>query len=448
MSPLTRTLLFIVSGRDRVKTAFQFIQHNVITLNLFQSNPASEDPNILRQQRYTTRTYLVLLLVTVLTIVVSTSIAGQTFYFKIDSPTLNDFIRLSRRYPLTLTCPCTQTAIDQGLVAYVEPHYHEICSSQYVLPEWIDLRFDEALSPIRYVQDIRYHWQTYFQLLSTFCQMADRTMQDALLSFSRTKFVTTDALSVQSFGTRIDSIVAHFKRTVPQTFQRTLSFVRTNLEINQFITPINSMFRRGFSHNFGILLAPANRQWPDKLDCIALVEATATVCFCHSTTLDPCYQSIVIYENNTRTPVPGMFQTWFPLHSVLLSTLECLYNETCLSQIQQLIHPAVNASNLNTLKRTSSTLNISTLVDDLFIESWSNRSSFESYFNQCRPLTCQYTVHTRLNVIYVVTKIVGLIGGVNIVLQLFLPVLVKLALKFTRKNRGVETGMNERRRRK
>ena len=119
-----------------------------------------------------------------------------------------------------------------------------------------------------------------------------------------------------------------------------------------------------------------------------------------------------------------MFETWFPLQSVLMSTLECLYHDTCLSQIEQLINSTVSPSNLTRLK-SFSLLHIDTSANNLFIQSWTKQSSFDTYFNQCRSLTCQYTIYSRLNVIYIVTKILRLIDGIHVVLHLFLPLLIQ-----------------------
>ena len=142
--------------------------------------------------------------------------------------------------------------------------------------------------------------------------------------------------------------------------------------------------------------------------------------------------------NETETVgfvIPGMFQTWFPLQSVFMSTLECFYNDTCFSRITELINSTLSSTNFTTLKSSSLSSNISqydqieSLANNLFIHSWYNESSFESYFNRCHPVKCHYTYETRLHLIYIVTIIVGLIGGINIVLRLLLPLVVKSVIR-------------------
>ena len=131
--------------------------------------------------------------------------------------------------------------------------------------------------------------------------------------------------------------------------------------------------------------------------------------------------------------ISGMFFSWFPLQSLLMSTTECLYNDSCLFQIKALINTTVSPTNFSRLNLSpesyanNSYEQIEVLANRLFIQSWNNESSFQSYFNQCHPLTCQYTYESRLSLIYMITIITGLIGGVTVVSRLLAPLIVKLA---------------------
>ena len=428
----------------------------MIKLNFFNSIPPSQDENILRQERYTTRIYLILLFLTVMILTVFTSIKPQTIRVIIKSPLLIDFIQLYDQYPLILDCPCSQPAIDKQFISHIKPQYHEVCLSEFVSSKWINVQFYQQLSltniggvrlPIMFTNDIAYQSQFHFQLLSTLCHMADQTIQDSLQSFYRTKFVTSQVISSQSFQTQIDLIVEQFKRTVPESFQRTLNLLKTNFETNLFVTPMNSQFEIYVSSGISIVIVDERRNpWPEKLRC----RTSQQTCYCYPSSFEECYQKTVIRDNDNTYNISGMFQAWFPLQSLLVSTLECFYNDTCLSQIIKYINTTVSPINFTTLKSPSLSLNnsqydkIELLANNLFIQSWINESSFESYFNHCYPLTCQYTYESRLNFIYIVTTIIGLIGGVNVFLRLILPHAVKLVANIwnyvlQRKRRQINT---------
>lgn len=407
----------------------------MIELNLFTSIPPSEDENIRRQERFITRIYLILLFISVIIITLFTSITPETIYFTIQSPSLKDFIQLYDQYPLTLNCPCSKAAIDKLFISTIEPQYHEVCLSEFILSDWINLQFIQSSSIKLYTTDIRYQLQFHFQLLSTLCQMANQTIEYSLQSFYQQKFVTSQVLSPQAFQIQINLIIENFKRTVPESFQRTLNLIKTNFEINQFITPMNSGFEYMPINIFGIFLTTSPRNWQRKNNCSSTLNVAVGTCFCYSTSLEECYQNIMIYGNGTQDIIPGMFQTWFPMQSLLMSTLECFYNDTCLSKIKQLINSTVSPINFTTLKSSSLLISdnqyntIDSLANNLFIRLWNNESSFESYFNQCYPLTCQYTIQTRLNLIYILTRIIGLVGGIDLVLHLLLPFIIKLMMK-------------------
>jgi hypothetical protein len=234
-------------------------------------------------------------------------------------------------------------------------------------------------------------------------------------------------LSRQEFQIQIDLTMEQFKRTVPESFQRTLGLLKTNFKVSLFITSLNS----GFDINHqdlpvsDIPLMEISHKEQEKSACEQLSEQ-ADLCDCYPSSFEECPQNTTINGNVT---IKGMVQAWFPLQSLLMSTLECFYNDTCLSQIKQYINSTVSPINFTTLKSSSLSLKNSTiesLANNLFIQSWINESSFESYFNHCHPLTCQYTYESRPDLIYIVTTIIGLIGGVNAFLTLLLPLVIKL----------------------
>jgi hypothetical protein len=94
------------------------------------------------------------------------------------------------------------------------------------------LQFSQFSSQKPFTRDIRSQWQMHFQLLSTLCQMASQTVEDSLQSFYHTKLVTSHALSPGAFEIQMQLLVEHFKRTTPESYQRALSFIETNFQIN------------------------------------------------------------------------------------------------------------------------------------------------------------------------------------------------------------------------
>jgi hypothetical protein len=63
------------------------------------------------------------------------------------------------------------------------------------------------------------------------------------------------------------------------------------------------------------------------------------------------------------------------------------------------------------------------------IEKWNVSPAYERYYNACHPTQCTYTFETRNDLIYIVTTLFGIAGGLITVLKLILPRLIKLFRK-------------------
>jgi hypothetical protein len=84
-----------------------------------------------------------------------------------------------------------------------------------------------------------------------------------------------------------------------------------------------------------------------------------------------------------------------------------------------------NASVLNTSQTNfAPSMSIEEILNELFIQNWTTTQSFSNYFKQCAPILCTYTSIQRNNALYVLTKLLGLYGGVAAALRLCVPVII------------------------
>ena len=120
-----------------------------------------------------------------------------------------------------------------------------------------------------------------------------------------------------------------------------------------------------------------------------------------------------------RYSVPGINAACLPYNGLLASTLECLYDTECLSEVSTSVWMPLNGS-LN--------VTVGALVKNLFVVEWSNTSDFSAYYYACVPSLCSYTYKERITLIYMITTLIGLIGGVVTALRVIAPVLVTIAL--------------------
>jgi len=94
------------------------------------------------------------------------------------------------------------------------------------------------------------------------------------------------------------------------------------------------------------------------------------------------------------------------LNSILQSTLECLYDQQCVHlltnvfNISQSFSPIDNHTNASCF---SSNATLYSIVNQLFIENWQTNIS--------------YLINSFSQVVYVLTILIGLYGGLNISLK-------------------------------
>ena len=136
--------------------------------------------------------------------------------------------------------------------------------------------------------------------------------------------------------------------------------------------------------------------------------------------------------------MPGIRIGCSLIEQMFASSLQCYFEQSCLDTIYNLIHSTsthpLNATAMN--HSIESQYNVTTkvqeIVENLMIEKWNNRASFESYFKQCNPQTCKYTYNKQADIRYMITTIIGLIGELVTLLRNIIPPLVKFGRRTKR----------------
>jgi hypothetical protein len=132
------------------------------------------------------------------------------------------------------------------------------------------------------------------------------------------------------------------------------------------------------------------------------------------------------------------FFTWaginvgcFILDAVLQSDLSCLYDNSCLSQLNTYLNDSLHPFNASSLNVSYSSLpTVNNLVDNLMVDEWQFNSSYESYFSQCNPSTCTYTYATQFDMLFIITTVMGSVGGIITILMLLTLPLVSFTRRF------------------
>ena len=131
----------------------------------------------------------------------------------------------------------------------------------------------------------------------------------------------------------------------------------------------------------------------------------------------------------------------FIIESLLASSLECFYNQSCIDNLRQYLYPApflivppLNASLLHSFTPQST---MGEMLDHLMVEQWTNHTSHRSYFDQCRPSECHYSLVGKNSWVIVVAKVTGLVSGLSTTLKLVVPRAVQIIRSRVNRNRVV-----------
>lgn len=149
-----------------------------------------------------------------------------------------------------------------------------------------------------------------------------------------------------------------------------------------------------------------------------------------------CVQQASVYESvfgdKITFNISGMYIGCYATEALLKSNLNCLYNRTCLdlSQFYMTTTAAINVATLDPSLPSGFSVEstVEELVNQLMVDAWNSTTDFERYHYICAPESCRFMYVARNDVIYVVTTLFSLIGGLMTVLKWMIPPSVKFSM--------------------
>ena len=97
------------------------------------------------------------------------------------------------------------------------------------------------------------------------------------------------------------------------------------------------------------------------------------------------------------------------------SNLQCLYNQSCVTEMLFYLQSPtqINITALNGTKysRFNKSTTIGEMLTVLMVDSWIQNISYDSYYSQCQPSYCTYSLVGKNSFIYLLTVLIGLFGG-------------------------------------
>ncbi|CAF0812814.1 unnamed protein product [Adineta steineri] len=453
----------MISQDIPTRTIGQKLKISTLTFNLFKNrNKRSEEQ--LQQQRFSTRFFLMITLITLVILVFYVSFQNVTYTIIKNNPTIIEFNKLHQEYPNTIQCPCQSYSITYEEFITFQPRLHSICSSTFVdvTSQWQIIDYPQTMSSGYYDEptystrkdDFRQIGSPFFQLLNSFCSLSSKTMTAELTTFYSSRFITLNLIAFEQFQTQINQLVDQFIKNTARSFINSLFFAENMTAANMLVSAFqsDSLFSSAaplYDYTYAGYEYQSQYIY-DRVDQIYNSNESGIDCDCQSTPW--CIQQAIVYDLDTTTQLfspPGIFVGCYLVEAVLQSDLRCFFDIDCLQQLidrLSLVNISVSDIILNlTASHYQEKSSLLEIVSNLMVEEWNNQTFYDNYFNICQPSVCTATYISRGNIIYIITTTIGLIGGLTKVYRFIVPIFIKIMvhviIPFIRKKCGMNNNV-------
>lgn len=317
----------------RIKFLCQHTMVKLKNVNFFSnSRKANEDERSVRIQRLSTEIYIILLGLALIILTFYSSLNYTTQIFEENISTVNDYVKLRNAYNnrnsvSKFECPCQTLSITRSsYIRLLEPQFHEVCSSNIVDNQWIDLlvkyfmarnlsEIDVRKSEVYTVQGTAF---AKYQVLARICNMVKEAVDIARTLFLNSILITSQIADQNQFKQETMATIEQFQQTLPNNFIRMLKLIRGLHQANGIVSSYSSNWYTesvsGLTDETVII--HYDSRWYGDCNC-----ATETTC-----------------HLQIDDSIPGYMVGCLPLESMLHSTLECHYNLSCIEYLFSLIN--------------------------------------------------------------------------------------------------------------
>ncbi|CAF1531152.1 unnamed protein product [Adineta ricciae] len=426
------------------KNYLQWIYKKISNYNLFileendYDDDNTKDPTVLlKHQKCKTRLYVVLLMVCLYLLFYVTLLNVESKTILISGVTLETFNELYSEYNQTLSCPCRTSTIPYKSFVFINVTIHPACSSIFIDSQWVDRLYLENAS-LYGVWDFRTTAYYQFQLLSTLCSLAKDNIDQIQNDINNTDFVSIEVIYETEVHRQVKDLVDFRKNYLSHQAMSFLKYWNTTSQEHCLVSAVGTNWITEIVDNFGpkfvirgmLVGTPAEKNIL-RFCCEANSVIPATIAPPSKVRFPSDRRSVMIPMPNSK-PIKGFLAGCTPLQALLGSTLDCLCDHKC---IQLLLHafPKLNQLNISwpdsILPTKKENISINNYFKALFVTNWSLNADYPTYFHQCSPSTCTYTVKDQMNLSYAITLLISLYGGVIIILRFVASCTIDLFIK-------------------
>ena len=397
-----------------------------LQLNLYETS--STDNRSVIQERLATRIYLISLFIVLLTVSIIAVFVDRTVDRIEYAPSAMRFSELANHYPNTLNCPCSNFAIAYKTFVSADVTFHPICSSSFIEQTWIDTILVLQNHTSSSFNDFRVTLSFFWQIISGFCLVSKRTWIETKTNFAVSRLLSTTAVAEATVRSQVQAALNTHLASAQIALAHNLLVIRRTISGNQIVSGAGTNFYLHYPS------ADMHVSW----DSPRLSPRVFPNCSCLNG--DGCSRlASVKTSNGSDAFIPGMRADCLIIDSALASTLECYYDAECLFLLHgRLPIPTTPLSKLFSGKHFAVQSTIQAIYNEMMIEEIITEIRFDSFYSQCDPKFCTYSYTHRFDVLFVLTTIIGIFGGLSFILRFSAPFVATMILRW--KNRAKKNG--------
>lgn len=280
----------------------------------------------------------------------------------------------------------------------------------------------------------------HFQILGWLCEEMVNYRRIEFAWLAATTLLSPSVMSRSAFQLQANEAISRRIRGIKISLQfhvdRSVETYRGNAIANAFNT--NSRLEYGSASNDYLLRSVP--RWYQNKTCNCIVSAD-----CH----DP------LRVGPSDLFLPGLVIGCTPTDGLRLSTLECFFSSRCIQTIVDYLQYYINADgteprnftppaaaplsfaplDASLLIQFTPNSSIGSIINEAFFEQTNQSVSYEKYFAACNPLNCRYEYTKKNDVVYIVTSLLGLYGGLTVGLRVIIWNIARLQYAIRRRLR-------------
>ncbi|UJR34211.1 hypothetical protein I4U23_021617 [Adineta vaga] len=400
-----------------ISTMSQLLSY-VRKLNIFQTK--DEDKHEYKNTLISTRIYFILMILILLGLILSLSVIPQMTTITINSPTYEQM----KTFPLNVQCICSRLSIRYGTFLTLTTDFHQICSSDFITHRWIETIYSGRNSTHFYSGDFREIGSSQFQSLSSLCFLSRTNLEDNLNSFYDTSLINSQLIFENLLQTTIESSIEQLKMILPVSFKSQLNLMNKLIFGNQFLSGLKTILNIKYFHE---------NQTSDFFINYLIYQNSTSCLNDYSIVIPSGFYNIQSADEqmNLLFEIPGFRSGCLPINSLLQSTLECFYNQTCINIILSYYSTSETFQSLNPLQSSIFTkeMTIQSMLNQMMIEELILNISYENYFHECAPISCSYSINRRNNFLMVLIQLISLLSGLKLILENLIPNFIRFIRK-------------------